>query len=276
MKKLLFIATFITTLLLSLTLTSCGNNEGKLYVGFSPDYAPYEFVDLTKQGDDKYVGADIELAKYIADELGMELVLEPMGFSQTLISLQSGQIDLAISGFTWKAERAETFEMSNVYYDDGEGDQVVITLASNATKYSSLEEVNKAGVVVGAQAGSIQYDLATSQLPNATIEQHTNISDMVTYLNTGKLDCIAISQTAAESLISTHSEIVIVNGKFEIEDSGLYVLAKKGNSELMEKVNAVIEKVQTENLYAGWINAAQELFESLGNNADQPNLDPEE
>ena len=274
MKKILLT---ITTLILTLVLTACGNAsgvnvEGKLYVGFSPDYAPYEFVDLTKTGNDQYVGADIELAKYIADELGLELVLEPSGFNQVLINLQGGKIDLAISGFTYKAERAENFEMSDVYFDDGEGDQVVVTTKANLSKYPSLTSVNASGVIVGAQAGSVQYDLATAQLPNAKIEQHTNISDMITYLETGKLHAVALSQTAAEALISTNSNIVIINGKFEIEDSGLYVLAKKGNTELMEKVNAAIAKVQAGNLYGTWMEEASVLFEALGNNAGQPDL----
>ena len=275
MKKLLLtIVTLVTTLLLTISLTSCGNSshEGKLIVGFSPDYAPYEFVDLTKTGDDQYVGADIELAKFIANELGLELVLEPSGFNQCLINLQAGKIDLAISGFTYKEDRAKTFEMSTVYYDDGEGDQVVVTTKANLSKYASLSAINANGVIVGAQAGSVQYDLASTQLPNATVEQHVNISDMITYLEAGKLHAVAMSQTAAEALISTNSNIVIVDGKFEIEDSGLYVLGKKGNTELMAKVNEAINKVQSQNLYQTWMVQASELFESLGDNAGQPDL----
>ena len=279
MKKLLLtIVTLISTLLLTITLTSCGkeNNDGKLVVGFSPDYAPYEFVDLTKTGNDQYVGADIELAKFIAKELGLELVLEPSGFNQCLINLQAGKIDLAISGFTYKEDRAKTFEMSTVYYDDGEGDQVVITTKANLATYPTLTSINASGVIVGAQAGSVQYDLASTQLPNAKVEQHVNISDMVTYLEAGKLHAIALSQTAAEALISTNDNIVIVDGKFEIEDSGLYVLGKKGNTELMNKVNVAINKVQAENLYKTWMDQAAVLFEALGDKADQPDLSTEE
>ena len=279
MKKLLLtIVTLVSTLLLTISLTSCGNdnNDGKLIVGFSPDYAPYEFVDLTKTGDAQYVGADIELAKFIANELGLELVLEPSGFNQCLINLQAGKIDLAISGFTYKEDRAKTFAMSTVYFDDGEGDQVIITTKANQSKFTSLEAANASGVIVGAQAGSVQYDLASSQLPNATVEQHVNISDMVTYLEAGKLHAVAMSQTAAEALISTNSNIVIVNGKFEIEDSGLYVLGQKGNTELMEKVNAAINKVQSQNLYKTWMDQAAVLFEALGDNAGQPDLSDEQ
>lgn len=65
----------------------------------SPDYAPYEFIDLEKmgQGDEQYVGSDIELAKYIADSLGVELVIQPMDFDSVLAAVSEGKCDIAIS-----------------------------------------------------------------------------------------------------------------------------------------------------------------------------------
>ena len=63
--------------------------EGKLTVAISPDFAPMEFVDPTKLGQAMYVGFDVILANYIADELGLELVLKPMSFDacQTAVTL---------------------------------------------------------------------------------------------------------------------------------------------------------------------------------------------
>lgn len=54
--------------------------DGVLTVALSPDFSPMEFVDSSKTGQDQYVGFDITLAKYIAENLGVELVIEPMGF----------------------------------------------------------------------------------------------------------------------------------------------------------------------------------------------------
>ena len=270
MKKIFKnITAFLMILLVIITLSSCQTESDTLHIGFSPDYAPYEFVDLTKTDDDRYVGADIELAKYICEKLDKEIIFEPMGFGQILISLQSGKLDLAISGFTYLPERAENFEMSEEYFVEGEGRQVVITLASNLSKYTSLEAINNKDIRIGAQAGSVQYNLATEQLPNATIEQHDNISNMVTYLETGKIDCIAISETAAKALISTNDKIAMIPGEFEVEDSGLYVLAQKGNVELITKVNTVIKEVKELKLYEKWMDEANILFEQLGDNAGE-------
>lgn len=267
MKKL-FKFIFLSFILI-ITLTSCGAKNKTLHIGFSPDYAPYEFVDLTKSDDDKYVGADVELAKYIAKELDMNLVLEPMGFGQILISLEAGKIDLAISGFTYEEERAKTFLFSEEYFVEGEGKQVVITLSNNINKYQSFDDINKEGIKVGAQAGSVQYNLAVDQLPNSTIEPHDNIANMVTYLENGKLDCIAISETAAKALISTNDKIAMINDEFIVEDSGLYVLSQKSNIALMNKVNPIIKDVKDKMLYEKWMEDAALLFEELGDNAGE-------
>ena len=273
MKKIFKnIKAIIVIFLLIITLSSCKTESNTLHIGFSPDYAPYEFVDLTKTDDEKYVGADIELAKYICQKLDKKIVFEPMGFGQILISLQSGKIDLAISGFTYLPEREENFLMSEEYFVEGEGKQVIITLASNLNKYNSFDMVNKKDVRVGAQAGSVQYNLAVEQLPNSIIEPHDNISNMVTYLETNKLDCIAISETAAKALMLTNDKIAMIPGEFLVEDSGLYVLAQKGNYELMSKVNPIIKEVKELKLYEKWMEDSAKLFEQLGDNAGEIDL----
>ena len=63
---------------------------GVLKVATSPDYPPYEFEDITKDGQDKYVGADMELAKYIADKLGVKLQIEAMAFDACMAAIGQG------------------------------------------------------------------------------------------------------------------------------------------------------------------------------------------
>ena len=79
--------------------------EGKLTVAISPDFAPMEFVDPTKTGQDMFVGFDPILAQYIADELGLELVIMPMDFSACQTAVYTGAVDMSISGYSWSEER---------------------------------------------------------------------------------------------------------------------------------------------------------------------------
>ena len=111
-KKLLSIA--LGTALMITTMTGCGSSQnrldkikesGKLVLATSPDFAPLEFEDLSS-GEKKYVGSDIELAKYIAEKLGVELQVSAMDFSAVQAAIPSGQADIAIAGFAKTEERA--------------------------------------------------------------------------------------------------------------------------------------------------------------------------
>lgn len=273
MKKIL---TVFVLLLMVCFLGSCGSSvegtieEGKLYVGISPDYAPYEFVDLTKDGMDKYVGADVELAKKIADELGLELVLKPMAFDLILAALDTGKIDVAISGFTWSSERADSYLFSSAYFDDGEGDQILVFNEADKDKFKSLDDLNKADVKVAAQNGSLQQELVQSQLPNATPVFFEDINNAFTALKDGQYDAIAIAGTVAGTLIGAEENkgIVMSDFQFEVEDSALYAIFKKDNQALADKVSPICEEV-AKGQYQTWLEEADALFLALGDNAGE-------
>ena len=249
--------------------------QGKLYVGTSTDYAPYEFIDLTKTGQDKYVGSDIELAKAIADKYDLELVIKVMSFDVVLTALDTNKIDIAISGFTYEEERAANYLFSNSYFDEGEGDQILVFNKDKKDVYTSLESMNNSNVKVGAQNGSVQQSLVEEQLPNANIIAFEDINNAFTALNDGQYDAIALSQTSAESMLTAadNANLMMSSFEFEIEDSCLYAIMKKGNTALAEKVNVVCDQAAN-GLYEQWINAAKNLYANLGSNAGE--LIPEE
>ena len=66
-------------------------------VATEPYFAPNEFIDPTKTGDEMYVGSDIEFAKYIGEKLGVEVKIVPLEFTEVLTSVQQGKYDIAIS-----------------------------------------------------------------------------------------------------------------------------------------------------------------------------------
>lgn len=249
--------------------------QGKLYVGTSTDYAPYEFLDLTKEGDEQYVGADIELAKAIADEYNLEIVFKVMSFDTVLSALDTNKIDVAISGFTYDEDRAASYLFSESYYDDGEGDQVLVYNKSKADQFKSLEDLNKPEVKVGAQNGSLQQSLVEDQLPNCNLIAFEDINNAFTALNSGQYDAIAIASTAADTILTAdvNKDLMKSEFKFEVEDSALYVIMKKGNTDLKAKVDVVCKESAT-SLYETWIKNAEALYQSLGDNAGE--LIPEE
>lgn len=267
-NKLKYLIIIFVALIFTITLTSC-ENKTKLYVATSPDYAPYEFIDSRKSNDDKYVGADISLAKYIAKKQNKVLELQIMGFDELLTSVQTGKSELAISGFTYSASRAENYEMSISYYDDGEGDQVVITKTSTKDKFSTFEQLNNKDTKIAAQSGSVQYDYVKEQLPNATIEQIGNLADAFTQLDGGKVDAIAIAGKVAKVKLEGSTKYSLCDFSFDVTGrTGMFAISQKGNVDFINSVNEIIKEVKEKGLFNEWIEEANKIVAELENASD--------
>lgn len=228
-------------------------SEGKLKVGTSPDFAPYEFYHIDESGEPQLVGFDISLAQRIADELGLELEVVPMDFDGILMELQSGNIDLGISGFSPSPERAEVFDFSDLYYMGG---QCFCVNAKNKDKYTSFEDFK--GLAVGAQTGSIQYELAEKNTPDASIVGLAKVTDIVNELVTGKLEGAFVETAVAEQYAKNYPELYIA-WDVDYDTEGSAIALAKGHEDLLEAVNGVVAQVFEDGTMDEYIAAAQEL-----------------
>ena len=112
--------------------------DGVLSVALSPDFAPMEFVDSVKSGQEQYVGFDVTLAKYIADYIGVELNVEPMSFDACQTAVYTASVPMSISGYSWTEERAENYELSDYYYAGNNETEQVILITAIATKTATF------------------------------------------------------------------------------------------------------------------------------------------
>ena len=238
-----------------LSLAACGGSDntdelktvtdGKLTVALSPDFAPMEFVDPTKEGQDMYVGFDVTLAKFIAEQLGLELVIMPMSFDACQTAVYAGTVDMSISGFSWSEKREQNYNLSDYYHaGDNEDEQVLITLASNGDKYATAESL--AGAKIGAQNASLQQDLTASQLADSELVLFTDLGTAVLQLKNGDFDCIAVADGNAEAIIAANPDIVKSGFKFIVDEkqTGNVILLQKGNDMLTELVNNILAKAE--------------------------------
>ena len=252
MKKLL---SLLLALSMILSLAACGVpaeeeeiatvTPGKLTVSISPDFAPMDFVDLTKEGQDMYVGFDVTLAKFIAENLRLQLVLVPMSFDACQQAVAEGSVDMAISGFSWSEEREADFNLSDYYYATINNDaQVIITLDANCEKYATAEAL--ANAKVGVQKSSLQQDLTLSQLPESETVVFTHLDDAVAQLLDGHIDCIAVADGNADAIIAANPGITKSGFRFVITEKhiGNVILLQKGNDELTVLVNNVLSKAK--------------------------------
>lgn len=235
----------------------------EIVVATSPDFAPMEFVDLSRSGDDQYVGYDILLAKYIANHLGKKLVIKPMSFDAVMTAVATGNADMGISGFSWTAERAENYFITD-WYEAGENEteQVVITTKENDGKLASADSYS--GLKVGAQGGSLQELLVNEQLvtKGAEIVLMQDLNDLATALLTGKIDALAVAQGNGESFVSANGDKLVFSGfQFEIDEKykNNVVLINKDNKELGDQVNEIIAQQKKDDVADAWYDASQLL-----------------
>lgn len=259
MKKI--IAMILVAMLTMACFGAVAEEKKVLTVALSPDFAPMEFIDTSKSGQDQYVGFDVTLAKFIADELGMDLEIKAMSFDACQTAVQTGSVDLAISGFSWTEARAENFYLSDYYYaGDNETEQVIITTADKAGAFSTADDFS--GLTVGCQDASLQADLCNSQLPtDCTIKPFKAIDDAILSLMSGKIDAVAVAKGNADAIIANNDSIALSGFEFEVsaEAQNNVVLIQKGNDELLANVNACLAKAYDQGLYAVWYEDAKAL-----------------
>ena len=230
-----------------------------LTVAMSPDFAPMEFVDLAKKGDDKYVGFDVLLAKYIAKELNMKLVISPMAFDACTAALDTNKADLAISGFSWTEERANFYLISDWYEaGENESDQVLIAKAGKTINANT----DFSGMKIGAQGGSLQKILVEEQLvtKGAEIKLYESLNDAFAALEAGQIDALACAKGNGEAFAASSEGSVALTDFYFVVDE-LYknnvILLNKADTELLAKVNAALAKAKAAGLYDLWYEACQ-------------------
>ena len=273
MKKMKKIICLLLAALTVFALCACGSSEksaldeikesGVLTVALSPDFSPMEFVDSSKTGQEQYVGFDVMLAQFIADELGVKLEIQAMSFDACQTAVSTASVPMSISGFSWTEERAENFELSDYYYaGENETEQVLLIRKDDADKYKSAEDFD--GVDVGAQNASLQMMMVTEQLPNAKPYTIGDIGVGVLELQSGNIEALAVAAGNAEMIVDSNPDLMVCEWEFDVkaEYEANVVLITKGETELLEAVNAALQKAYDAGYYGGWYEEAVELAKS--------------
>lgn len=227
--------------------------DGKLVLGTSADYAPYEF-HITKDGVDTIVGFDVALAQAIADELGVELEIHDIPFDNILMEISTGAVDVGIAGFTPTPERLAAVDMSHLYELQS---QSLLIRKADLDKYKTIEDFG-AGTTVGAQTSSVQEELALEKTPNAAHTSLQMIPALVMDLKGQKVDAVVMETAVAEGYVKAQDDLAILC-EVPYDSNGKAVVVKKGNEDLLNFVNAVVTKVVCNGDMQKFINEANAI-----------------
>lgn len=215
----------------------------QLVVGTSADYPPLEFT-ASENGSTKYVGVDIELAKDIAKDLGAKLVIKNMSFDSLLVALETGKVDMVISAMTPTPERKKSVDFSKIYYRPS-GEYFLINKKDQA-KYKSIKDF--AGQTLGAQTGSIQYELIQKQMKKSKVKGLGKINNLVLALQSGKVAGVVVEELIAKAYAQNNKNLLAVRSDLKEDQAGNAIAIAKGQTALVKKVNQTIDHVQKDKL----------------------------
>ena len=244
--------------------------RGVLTVATEPYFVPNEFIDPTKTGAEQYVGSDMELAKLIAERMGVELEIVPLEFTQVLASVAEGKYDLAISALAYTPTRAEAMELSIGYNmrDDNPGYGLLIR-EENKDDITGSEDLKD--FILITRSGSIQEELCNQQVPAyKEFKRVSSMTDAFLSVQEGKADAAAVAITNAQLYIDSNpgcGMMIVEDFKFDFDDEkygGTRIGAPKGETELIEAVNEVLREVNENGQYKAWYDEYSDYAKSLG------------
>lgn len=216
--------------------------SGKVVVGTSADYAPYEFVDDAG----KITGFDVELMEEIAKRMGVELVWTDMPFDSLIAAVQEGKIDMSISCFNYSEERDAQVDFSDAYYTSE--DAFLVTEAFTGTITDPLQV---AQYKIGVQSGTVQDDWVTTELidaglmPESNLSRYERVDQAALDLQSGRIDVLVADSVPAKAIIQqTGSLKIIYEGM--LYTGPINIVLPEGDTALREEINKIIKELQGE------------------------------
>jgi glutamine transport system substrate-binding protein len=211
----------------------------KYTVAFEATFAPLEFRD-EKTGE--FTGFDIELIKAIGEVEGFDVELKDMGFDGIVSSVKTGNIDIGASGLTIDEDRLESVDFSTPYYKAG----LSVVVRANEDKIKSVKDLK--GKKIAVQIGTTGSKYAKT-IEGANVTDFDQVTDALMEVKNGGADALVNDNPVNQYYVSkSKKDYKIVGDILESEYYGIAV--KKGNTELLEKINNGLKKLKESGEYA--------------------------
>ena len=260
--------------LLCATLVGCGNNASastssqereKLIVGLECNYAPFNWTE-NERTDSNYEisgtvtyaeGYDVQIAKMIADELDMELVIKKLEWDALIPSVQEYTIDLIIAGMSPTETRKVDIDFTSPYYSSEH-----VLLVESSSTYANVTSVSElSGARIAGQIGTLYDDIAHA-IPGVVVGgDKPTVPEIVTELTTGIIDGTVLEYPVAQGLVAANPSLKIIqfaegegftqlidsdtNEARAIEDTDrdVSIGLAKGRDELKTQINEVLANI---------------------------------
>ena len=215
---------------------------GKLHMSTNAAFPPYEMTT----DDGGFEGIDVEVADAIAQKLGLELVVDDMGFDAALTAVQTGQSDIAMAGITVTEDRLEVMDFSDSY---ATGVQVVIVPEDSPIQ--TIDDLANAEMI-GCQAATTGYIYASDTPENGGygedhVTAYENGALAVMALANGQIDAVIIDNEPAKAFVEANEGLKILETPWVEEEYAIGVA--KGNTDLLDAINAVMAELKADGTF---------------------------
>lgn len=212
-------------------------SDGKLVVGTSADYEPFEYME-----DGEFKGFDVELAAAIADKLGLEVQYESVDFDSILPGISSGtKYDVGVASIAVTPAREKEVDFTDSYYMD---DQAIVTMADDTSiTADNYEDVlNDSATKIAVQSGSTAESFAKENFPNATIVPFKDATDCFAAVQSDQADAVVTNRSMAAQMVAdayTNEHVIK-----QISTGEEYAIAvSKDNPGLTKKINEALKEL---------------------------------
>lgn len=275
MKKLFVLMMLVV---LGLFLSACGGvkfneSKGELVIGLECEYSPFNWTETTKSETNVEIygqtglyaeGYDIQIARRVADSLGLKLVVKKIAWEGLIPALQSGDIDAIIAGMSPTEERKESINFSNPYY---RSEHVVIVKDggrfANATRFADF-----AGANVIGQKGTAYEELASQLATRAGANAQAPLGTVpliISSILADSTDVTVVEKPVALGVCASNPSLkwIKLEEAFEVDEADVVVSigVRKADTNLLDRINdalASISDADREALMLNAVNASAE------------------
>lgn len=229
-----------------------------LRVAMECGYAPYNWTQPDDQNGAVPIadstefayGYDVMMAQHICEELGYELEIVKLDWDSLVPAVVSGTVDCVIAGQSITSERAEVVDFTEPYYYAS-----IVTLAKKDGPYAEAKGVaDLAGATCTSQLNTIWYDVCLPQIKDAKIlPAQESAPAMLVALDADKCDIVVTDQPTGLAATVAYPDMVLLDfsegeDAFAVseEEINIGISLQKGNTELKDAINGVLEKMTPE------------------------------
>jgi len=227
------------------------NKAGKIVVGTSADYEPWEYMD----DNDEFAGADMEIMREIASRMDVEVEFQDLGFDALVTAVKEGKVDAAIAAMASTDERKESVDFSSVYYA---GDNVIVTTADSGITFT--DPLEAANYTIGTQTGTImQYwvedNLITPGLMDADALSLYERNEQVSLdLQAGRIELGIMDLEPGKQFMADPDFGFVEVWRGPMDPNGQAIAIMQGEAELKAELDKHVEDLVAEGFVRGMLD----------------------